>query len=98
MKVLKTLFLIVSTLITTPAALLLALVGCYFLWVGIAGLLMFLTVENITNHSKLLTEKTSQAVKSSKNLLIEKFTTYPRKVFASHVNHHTSAKRGLGEI
>jgi len=31
--------LIVSTLITTPVALLLALVGCYFLWVGIAGLL-----------------------------------------------------------
>ncbi len=39
MNVLKIIFLIVSTLITTPAALLLALAGCYFLWIGIAGLL-----------------------------------------------------------
>jgi hypothetical protein len=38
MKMLKTLFLIVSTLITTPTALFLALAGGYFLWLGLAEL------------------------------------------------------------
>ncbi len=39
MNALKTIFLIISTLITSPVALLLALAGCYFLWLGITELL-----------------------------------------------------------
>jgi len=39
--------------------------------------------ENITTHAKMLAEKTSQAVKSSKNLLIENVLLIPALVCAS---------------